>query len=83
MRLDNILNSQNGKDDLQDDVFSDFSDLFRKSISTNEISSDYKFFYDRCENIRLKKLKTLDETINLQTTLISEMKILYQFYEEF
>lgn len=49
-----------------DDVFADFSDLFHKSVHPNQINSDYRFFYDRCDNIRAKKGKCVEEIISLQ-----------------
>jgi hypothetical protein len=43
----------------ENDLFDDFADLFKKSVNPNEVNSDYKFFYDRLENVRNKKLKGL------------------------
>ena len=55
-RLDNLYatDSQKGNEN----PFEEFSELFRKSVNQFEINSDYRFFHDRCESIRSKKLKT-------------------------
>jgi hypothetical protein len=82
-RLDNLYSSEMGVNQKEDNLFEDFSELFRKSFNPSEINSDYKFFYDRCENIRSKKLKTADEMYKLQTTLIVELKTQRENYAGF
>lgn len=64
-RLDNLYSCENGINNLEDNLYQDFSELFRKSFNPAEMSSDYKFFYDRCENMRRKKVKTAEETCQL------------------
>lgn len=38
-----------------------------------ELHSDYKFFYDRCEGMRGKKLKTTEEVFRIQSLLVEEL----------
>ena len=50
----------------------DYSELFKKSF-VQEVSSDAKFFYDRCENMRGKKLKVTEEILRIQGLLIDQL----------
>jgi hypothetical protein len=57
---------------VEDNVADDYSELFRKSF-VQEASSDSKFFYDRCESMRSKKLKTTEEVLLIQRLLVDQL----------
>lgn len=57
-RLDNLYAGDASNRNEEENPFEEFSDLFRKSVNQFEINSDYRFFHDRCDKIRTKKLDT-------------------------
>jgi hypothetical protein len=48
-----------------------------------EVSSDCKFFYDRCESMRGKKLKATEEVLRIQGLLIAELARQSESYGNF
>jgi hypothetical protein len=69
-RLDNLYATDVNHKSADSNPFEEFSELFRKSVNQFEINSDYRFFHDRCDSIRSKKLKTAEETVKIQSLLI-------------
>lgn len=57
---------------IADDLVEDYSELFKKSF-IQELNCDSKFFYDRCESMRGKKLKTTEEVLRIQGLLLAEL----------
>lgn len=82
-RLDNLYATQNALNCHQDNLFEDFSELFKKSFNPTEISSDYNFFYDRCENVTMKKIRMAQEVCQLQSLAIDCMHMQQKNYYAF
>lgn len=72
-RMNTLYASEhNNQQQVEDNLAEDYSELFKKSFVT-EVSSDCKFFYDRCESMRAKKLKATEEVLRIQGLLIAEL----------
>jgi hypothetical protein len=71
-KLNNLYASELNNPQLEDNLVEDYSELFKKSF-IQELNSDSKFFYDRCESMRGKKLKTTEEVLRIQGLLLAEL----------
>ena len=81
-RLANLYNQEEGQAG-NDNILEEYSELFKKSFSPNDLNSDYKFFHDRCQNVVKKKIQASQEIYTLQMMLVEEFDKQRESHSEF